>query len=336
MTSLAGAWNHTMNASRGLAATLAATAVGLIGACSTTSNRLPPPDAGQPRVQAGLGYLDAGHMDEALAEFEAAIAENPQLAVAYLGAADIYRMRGDHASAERGYAEAARLEPRSFRAQYGHGLMLQMLGRCAEAVRAYLRAIEIRPDDPEANLNLATAYLQLGEARSALTFGQRAVALSPNHGPSRVNLGAVYAAMGMYEDAIVEYQQAAELMELTPPLLLNLADSLGHAGRHAEMASTLERLIRTEDSAKARERLGSAYFHLRRYDDALAEFRKSVDLDGAHYPALNGIGVCLLCRYVFSGNEDRAALLDARRAFQRSLRIQPDQPAVIDLLARYR
>lgn len=320
---------------------LTATSLGVLvvfaGCASRKDSADPPPaNAGQAHLQQAVMLLDSGSVEAALAEFEAAIAENPQLTVAYLGAADIYRQQGDYASAERRYGEAAKLEPRSFEAQYGHGLMLQLLGRAAEAVRAYLRALDIRPNDAEVNLNLATAYLQVGEARQALPFAQRAVELSPGSGPARVNLGAVYTALGMHDNAVVEYQQAAELMQLTPPLLMNLADSLGRSGRHAEMASTLERLIQTDDSALARERLGAAYFHLRRFEDAIASFRRALEIDPEHYPGLNGIGVCYLNKYVASGYEDQESLRRAREALRHSLRIRPGQASVIDLLARYR
>lgn len=311
----------------------------LLAGCASrrdAANDAAPPDAGQSHLQTAVTLLDQGEVDAALAEFEEAIAENPELTVAYLAAADIYRERGDHATAADRYGEAARLEPRSYEAQYGHGLMLQLLGRAAEAVRAYLKALDVDPNSAEANLNLATAYMQMGESREGLEFARKAVELQPGHGPSRVNLGAMYAALGRHDEAVVEYQQAAELMELTPPLLMNLADSLGRSGRHAEMASTLERLVQTNDSAVARERLGAAYFHLKRYEDAIASFKRATEIDPGHYPAHNGTGVCYLNKYVVSGQTDRAALEEARAAFRASLRINSKQPTVIDLLARYR
>jgi tetratricopeptide (TPR) repeat protein len=89
-------------------------------------------------------------------------------------------------------------------------------------------------------------------------------------------------------------------MELTPGLLLNLADALRGGGRYAEMKETLEQLIDLEPSAMAHERLASAMFRLGEYDDSLREYRKSVELDTECYPAWNGIGVCELNTYLVS------------------------------------
>jgi tetratricopeptide (TPR) repeat protein len=276
-----------------------------------------------------------GNIEAALAEFERAIEVNPDLTVAYLGAGDIYRERGDYPEAEKRYSQAAELEPRNFDAQYKHGLTLQLLNRVSEAVRAYLRALSIRPDDFEANLNLATAYLQLQEPAQALPYAQRAVRLNASSGPARVNLGSVYAAMNRHAEAVTEYLQAAEQMELSPELLLNLADSYGKIERYAEMIGTLEQLVARHPSAIAYERLGFARFRVKTYDAALGSFQSALAIDANHYPALNGVGVCLLNRYLWSDKKDRAALDDAMRALKRSLQIQPNQPRIVELVTRY-
>jgi tetratricopeptide (TPR) repeat protein len=203
-------------------------------------------------------------------------------------------------------------------------------------VRAYLRALTIKPDDLNANLNLATAYLQLKEPREALPYAQRAVKLDGKNGPARTNLGAIYASLGRHEDAIVEFQQAEELTELTGPLLLDLAESLNKTKRYEEMVNTLEQLEKSEPSAISAERLGVGFFNLRRYDDALASFRKSLERDPNHYPALNGVGVCLLNQWMFSQQQDKAAHEEAIRALRRSLQIEHDQPQILELISRYK
>lgn len=279
---------------------------------------------------------DQGNAQQALLEFERVIETNPRLTVAYLGAGDIYRERGDYNTAESRYAKAAEIEPSNFKAQYLHGLTLQLLERVSEAIRAYLRALSIRPDDFNANLNLATAYLQVNEATQALPYAQRAVRIDSQSGAARTNLGAVYSALQRHEEAIVEYQQAAELTELSAPLLLNLADSLQKVGRYQEAVNTLRQLIRTEPSANAYERLGAALFRSKDYDEALASFRKAIEIDANHYPALNGVGVCLLNRWVWSDQKDEAAHDEALRVLRRSLQIEPRQPKILELASRYR
>lgn len=286
-------------------------------------------------VDLGARLRDEGLLDQALREFERAIEINPTMTTAYMGAGDIYRERGDFASAERHYGDAVRTSPGEFDPNYWHGYTLQMLNRITEAVRAYLRALSIRPEDFHANLNLATAYLQLGENAQAVIYAERAVRIDPNDGPARVNLGAAYANAGRHAEAITQYEVAAELMPLTTELLLNLAESQGKVGRHAEMAGTIREVIRQQPTALAYERLGSALFRLGEYADALDAFRSSTSQDPNHYPAYNGIGVCLLNQYLWSDKKNINALDEARNALRRSLQIERDQPRIAELLTRY-
>jgi tetratricopeptide (TPR) repeat protein len=293
-------------------------------------------DSASAAIVRAQSFESQGQYEQALVEFEKAIADNPRMTVAYLGAGDIYRQKGDYKTAEQRYGAAAQVEPRNFDAQYLHGLALQMLDRLSEAVRAYLRALSIKPDDFNSNLNLGTAYLQLNEPREALPYAERAVKIDGKSGAARTNLGAIYASLGRHEDAIVEFQQAAELTELSGPLLLNLAESLNKVKRYNEMVNTLEQLAKTEPTAICYERLGVGYFNLRRYDDAIRAFRKSLEIDPNHYPALNGVGVCLLNQWVFSQQQDKEAHEEALRCLRRSLQIERDQPQILELVSRYK
>ncbi|RMD61423.1 MAG: tetratricopeptide repeat protein [Planctomycetota bacterium] len=291
------------------------------------------------RVQALLDQArsaqEAGQSEQAIALFEQIVEENPTIVEAHMGLADLFRQAGQYDKAHQAYAKAATLEPDSFKAQFGDGLMLHLLGRLTEAVRAYLRALAIDPADFQANLNVATAYLQLGEPAYALPFAQRAVDVRPEDGPARVNLGAVHAAMGQWEQAVEAYQQAKQRMTPTPELLMNLADALNKLGRHEAMRDALAQLLAIEPSAQAWERMGAALFHLGRYDEALQAFRNALEFDQQHYPALNGVGVCLLNRYLSSGRQDKQARRAAVEALRKSLRIHPRQPRVVELLTRY-
>lgn len=293
------------------------------------------PNAGIELVQDADRLKAEGKVEDALAQLERAVAVNPRLTVAYIAAGDIHREAGDYVSAEQKYAQAARVEPGSFDAQYLHGLALQVLNRIGESVRAYLRALSIRPDDFNANLNLATAYLQLGEPAQGLPYARRAQTLKPDDGAARSNLGAIYAALGRYDEAIIEFQQAAEVTQLSPPLLLNLADALGRVGRYAEMAATLKQVISLEPTPVAWERLGSAQFRQKQYTDALASFNKALEIDPNHYPALNGVGVSLLNQYLWTGGKDRSLKDEALRSLRRSLQIERRQPKILELVTRY-
>ncbi len=277
----------------------------------------------------------AGDYNAALSMFQDILAENPMLTTAYLGIGDIYIQKKDYDKAEPAFNRAARLEPRNFDAQYGHGLALQMLNRFVEAIRAYHRALTIDPDSVKANLNLAVTYLQMNEAASAVTFAEKAVALDPGSGSARMNLGAAYEKVGKNSAAIEQYLAAMELVENTPPLMMNLINVLAAEKRYQEAANTAENLIKIEQSANAYERLGWCYFRLSQFDKSLDAYRQAVNIDANNWQSHNGIGVNRLNSWLLSKKQDRDARRDARDAFRKSLRINSDQQKLLQLMASY-
>ncbi|MBN8597577.1 MAG: tetratricopeptide repeat protein [Planctomycetes bacterium] len=302
-----------------------------------------PETAPKTRESAALSSLQkaealakAGMKKPALIEFERAIENNPSLPQAYMGAAEIYREQGDYESASVRYGQAADLQPQSFEPRYSQGLMFQLLHRLQDAVRAYLKALEIKPNDFDANLNIATAYLEMNEPGSGLPYAQRAVQINPKSGPAHANLGSIYGALNRHQDAVNEYRQALEQVELSPPLLLNLANSLGKVGRYDEMVNTLNQVIKIQPSAAAYERMGFAEFKLYKYDEALKNFRTSVEIDPNYAPGHTGIGVCLLNEYEFSKRQNDAFRSEALQHLRTSVQLDPRQTYVIDLINKYR
>lgn len=298
--------------------------------------KLRTPTASQlQRVADANSLKESGDYDTALAMFQDILAENPTVTTAYLGIGDIYIIKKDYEKAEPAYGRAAKLEPRNFDAQYGHGLALQMLNRFLDAIRAYHRALTIDPDSVNANLNMAVTYLQMNEAQSAITFAERAVALDPGNGSARINLGAAYERVGDNAKAIDQYLAAMELVEHTPPLMMNLINALAAEKRYQEAVNTAENLVKIDQTANAYERLGWSYFRLSEFDKSLAAYQQAVSIDPSHWQSHNGIGVNMLNKWLLSKKQDRDSMKAARDAFRKSLRINRDQQKLITLMSTY-
>ena len=276
-----------------------------------------------------------GLTDKALETFMEAIEENPNLTEAHIGVGSILRDRGDHAAARTAYEEAVRTDPNNFDANYYLGLMNQLLGDLHKAVRTYLRALAINPQSFEANRDLASAYLQLGRPGEAIPYAKRATELDPDSQPAWSNLAAAYSLVRDYENAIDAYRQAAELGELADPVLLGLADAHIRLGNYGRAINTLNSLIRQSPSSTAYERLGFAQYKLRRYESALENFNKALEIDPRDTAAMNGVGVCMMTLYIEGGQENKYQKTQAIQSWRKSVQLRPDQPRIIDLLSRY-
>ena len=309
--------------------------------CSTMDMVLSGPDdrvVAASYTAAGEREMAAGDLDAALRAFQQALEQDPDYTDAYLGIGDVYQKRGNlNAAAER-YADARRLSPGRFETNYKLGLTYHLLQRVRDAVDLYLTALTVDPYNFEANANLATAYLQLDQPEAALPYAERAVRLNPESQPAYANLGAIYASMGRPEDAVIAYRNAADLGQLSPPIAVNLVNTLLDAGRPQRAVNTLETLIRTDPQPRAsyQERLGYAHFKLGNYDQSLQAYQHALDLAPDDIAALNGLGVNLMTRYIRNDRGSTDTRDRAIEAWRRSLRIDAEQPRIIDLIARYR
>lgn len=278
---------------------------------------------------------DLGRLDEALAAFEKALETNPNLVEAHIGVGDIYHIKGDYNEAAKRYDRARQIEPRNFTANYKLGLMYHLLDRLADAVNAYLSALSIDPNNYEANLNLATAYLQLNQPSLGLPYAQRAVEINRKSMVAWANLAAIQSALGQYDPAIDSYRAAMEWGELEPQIALGLVDAFVKTSRFQQAINTLKALNARAPSAMGYERLGYIHFKLGQYDESLAAYETAHRLDPSDPASLNGIGVNYMTRYLQGEREDKTLKRQAMDAWQRSVRVKPDQQRIIDLIARY-
>ncbi len=280
-------------------------------------------------------YLDVGLTDSALAAFGLALEENPRLAEAHMGMGHIYRERGELVLASDAFERATVTAPNSFDAHYYLGLMRQKLDDLAGAVRAYLRAVSIEPESYDANSHLATAYLLGSKAGDALPYAQTAVELRGEDPAARANLGATYALLGRHNLAASEYEYARNLGDERPEVVLGLADAWIHIDRLPDALELLTTVNRATPTANTYERQGYAQFKLRRFDDALASYRAALSLEPNDTSSLNGLGVALMTLYIQGGRTQVSQRDAAMNAWGRSLRLNPSQPRIVDLMSKY-
>jgi tetratricopeptide (TPR) repeat protein len=278
---------------------------------------------------------DAGSYDEALALFNDLLEDNPTLVDAHIGVGRTYEKMGDLEKAEPAYARAASLDVENFEAQFGHARVLSGLERFTEAVRAFHRALVVRPDSVEANAGMADAYLELNRAQEALSFAEKAVELDKSDGEARVRLAVALERLNRNAEAIKTYEVALELVEPRDGILTSLVNLYAAEKRYIEAINTAEQLILIAPSANAYERLGWAQFRVGAYDKSAEAYRKGVELDGEHWPSLNGVATNALNRWLQSGRKDDAARQEARASFQKSLRINQAQPKVVAIMTKY-
>ena len=88
---------------------------------------------------------DGGDLNEALAEFHAALDIEPQNAGAWSDLGDALGRAGKYEDAASAYGEAVKLNPNDDTARFGQGEALRHAGKVDEAVEQYREAIRLNP-----------------------------------------------------------------------------------------------------------------------------------------------------------------------------------------------
>ena len=122
------------------------------------------PDSAEVHNLLGLAHMRAGRVDDAIGEFEAALAREPGSASARANLGQIRYEQGAELMESRRFKDAAPLLrmavdllPDSAEAQNDLGVTLASLGRVDEALGHFQRAVELKPGFNEARHNLEAA-----------------------------------------------------------------------------------------------------------------------------------------------------------------------------------
>jgi tetratricopeptide (TPR) repeat protein len=160
------------------------------------------PDDYQVRNALGVHYVQLGRPADAHAQFEAALALEPDHAVAHynLGLLAIRESRADEAFDHLTRALAAK--PNYAEAHTNLGALLDATGRVDEAIDHYRKALDARPDHGAAHANLARAYMRRGRPDQAIRHYEQLQRQQPENAVLLGNLAAAYAGTGQLNRAL--------------------------------------------------------------------------------------------------------------------------------------
>jgi Flp pilus assembly protein TadD len=206
------------------------------------------PDFAPAHYYLGRELLAVGKVDDAMAEFQAFVAEEPTLppvkstrilmAQVFAARHDIPQtieqlrlvlasapgdgdanglmaaaLASEHAFADAipHYQAALAVRPGDPNAWNGLGVALVATGRVGEAISAFRQAVAGSPGDVRMRVNLARALLDGGDAALASQEAQRATALAPTEPAAHEVLGRALASLGRLADARREFERALAL-----------------------------------------------------------------------------------------------------------------------------
>lgn len=207
----------------------------------------------------GRAALRNGDLTLADTRFRDALAIDPELAPAWLGASLVAERRGDAVEALRLARQAARVAPDTAAPHLALGRLLAALGRTGPALEALAKARRLAPTEPLA-YRLGALLLRDGgrggEAAEMLEKGLATIANAP--APMSEELAGVYLAGGEPERALRIAEAALERFPERGALHLARGLALKTLARDLEAVAAFEETLRLGLDQPARAHLALA------------------------------------------------------------------------------
>ena len=166
----------------------------------------------------GTHYNEKGLYDQGIADFNQAVALNPNYAQAYGNRGHAYYEKGQNDQAIADETRAISFNPPGVaRAYVSRGLAYQAKGLNDQAIADYTQSIALTPDYSAAYLDRGAAYDAKGLPDLAIADFTQAIALDPGNAMAYNNRGAVYVQKGRRDQALADYHAA---LKIDPSLAL--------------------------------------------------------------------------------------------------------------------
>jgi len=254
---------------------------------------------------------------------------------------DLYLQQGHADLAIMQYQNAVEGDPSLFRIHYKIGEMFLKKGLSQDAIQHFQEVLKRDDHDAPTIEGLGEAYFRMGKEDEAEASFRKAIVLNPDRWQTRNFLGMVLDRQKRHQEAIAEYMQALKLRPDEATLLNNVGLSYYFLGRYEDAVQSFHRaLLSGSGQPKIHNNLGLALAKLHRYHDALESFRHASSEEeaynnlGVSYLSSGEAGSAVACfkkaialssRYYDKANDN---LMLAKQALDKNNRANQDTAAV--------
>jgi tetratricopeptide (TPR) repeat protein len=163
----------------------------------------------------GSQFWIKGKYNEAVHDYESAVALDPDFAMAHaaLGQSYASHIFNDPKAAREHTEKALALSTRTTDRERMNIEVAEadVRGDTNEAITRYGAYLARFPDDLHMRYNLASLLMRNQRPADAVHEFQEVIRLDPNYAPAEINLATSYSLLGRYPDALAHYSRAFEL-----------------------------------------------------------------------------------------------------------------------------
>ncbi len=268
------------------------------------------PDAWEVHDDFVAACVDAGRIEDAIELLQALIAKRPTCAEQHVRLGDLYRKIGRCDAAIESYQWATKLNPDLMEASIKIGTVQLRRGELEDAAAAFCRAIEINDSVIDGYIGLGVAQLALGDQAGAEVSLESATEIESNS----TMLFAETARLELMVSASKQRDRylapaaitsnpmgppSVETTDLVDAQLDNIQQAIASQPTHADLHYRLALLLKQQG----------------RHNQAIAAFRKAVEINPNYSKALIKLGLTL---------RSQGQLEEAQQVLQQALKVSPE------------
>ena len=234
----------------------------------------PESAAGHEIYGAAIALL--GKVDEGLKELRRSVEIDPRRAGAHTKVGDILLAKGDDAAAKTEFLTAVGIDPSDSRAHQRLGLIFEKAGNDAEAVRHFEKGLEgTAPSYVGIKVNLGNLYNRAKRYSDTLNLLEPVVGLQSKIATAQLVLGTAYLGLHRTAEAKRRFERLREIEPNSEQAALAQGiayRAIGDTDR--AIAAFRDILKRQPEFAVGYGYLGDIYAGMKRWDDAIEQYRK--------------------------------------------------------------
>ncbi len=155
--------------------------------------------------------MEAGKLQEAIAEFKKALAAEPTSVRINTQLGTCFTKVGQLSQATACFQRVIRTDPKSLVALLNLGALYVSQGQADKAIPYLQDALEIDPEVTDVHINLGIALDITGRSAEAFEHFQKASVLSPDSAKAHNGMGLAAAKMGRIDEAIRHFERAVQI-----------------------------------------------------------------------------------------------------------------------------
>jgi tetratricopeptide (TPR) repeat protein len=228
-------------------------------------------------------FLQIGHWRDSLTLYRHTLAVTSRNFLVHTNLGSVLEKEGRLNEAEAQYLAAIAAKPDFVLAHFNHGVLLARKGDAAAARARYEEALRLQPEAPEARSNLASALRSLGDDEGAERELRACLVRDPAFVPALYNLGILLSARGDAAGAADAFERVVREKPGYSDASYRLGVALERLGKIDEAVRRYEEVVRLRpDDRPAWYDLGVATLKRRDFERARAAFEQTLLLDPAH------------------------------------------------------